>query len=164
MAYLTPSDLLIRFGAEELAQVADRGTPRLVTVELLKAAVAGADLSVYTAAEVKAVSEALSILSGAIEDACSMIDGYVSSRYSTPLPNPPKAVTRMAGDIARYYLYDDHATESVKERYDAAITVFRDVSAGKVALGVEVPAASSGDGSVEIVTGGRAFSRQARGL
>ena len=163
MPYLTASDLIVRFGAEELAQMADRGTPRLVTAELLEAAAGGADTSGWGAADAEAVTKAMATIAQAIEDAQSAIDGYLSGRYSTPLSTPPAAIKRLAGDIARYYLYDDHATETVQKRYDAAIAFFRDVAAGKVSLGPEAQASQPTGGTVQMVTGDRVFSRSARG-
>lgn len=167
MAYLLVSDLITRFGAEELAQLADRGQPRLVTVDLLTAAAAGDDMAGWSPADSEATAATLVVLGQAIADAESAIDGYLASRYATPLATPPAVVKRLACDIARYYLYDDHATEAVTKRYDAAIAFFRDVSAGKVTLGPEAQSEGSGaagGGTVEMVSGGRVFSRPARGL
>lgn len=164
MPYLLPSDLLTRFGAEELAQVADRDTPRLVSAELLAAAAAGTDMAGWPAADVAAVDKAMAAIGQAIEDAQSAIDGYLSGRYGTPLPTPPAIVKRLACDMARYYLYDDHASETVQKRYDAAIAFFRDVAAGRVSLGGEAEAAPAAGGTVELVSSGRVFGRAARGL
>lgn len=163
MNYLTVSDLISRFGAEELAQVADHGTPRLVTSDLLAAAAAGGDLSSWPDAVV-AAGLCLANIEQSIVDAQSAVDGYLSGRYGTPMATPPAVVKRLACDIARYYLYDDHATETVQKRYDAAIAFFRDVSAGKVTLGPEAQSAAPVGGSVEMVTSGRVFSRGSRGL
>jgi phage gp36-like protein len=164
MPYILVTDLLTRFGAEELAQLADRDTPRLVTDELLSAAAAGTDMTGWSDADVDAVSKAVASIEQAIEDAQSAIDGYLSGRYGTPIATPPAVVKRLACDIARYYLYDDHATETVQKRYDAAIAFFRDVSAGKVTLGAETQATQPAGGIVEIVTSDRVFSRSGRGL
>lgn len=164
MPYIQPSDLLTRFGAEEIAQCADRSTPRLTTGELLAAVVASADLSGWSAEAIAAATTALGNIAQAIDDAQSAIDGYLSSRYSTPLASPPAVVKRLACDIGRYYLYDDHATETVQKRYDAAIAFFRDVSVGKVSLGVVVQETKTSGGCVEMVTGGKVFGRADRGL
>ena len=69
MPYILATDLLTRFGAEELAQVSDRGTPRLVTAELLSAAAAGTDMSGWSAGDVEAVGKALDNIEQAIERA-----------------------------------------------------------------------------------------------
>lgn len=163
MPYILPADLLSRFGAEELAQVADRDTPRLVTAELLNAAAAGTDMTGWSGADVEAVGKVIANIEQAIDDAQSAIDGYLSGRYGTPMPTPPAVVKRLACDIARYYLHDDHATETIQKRYDAAIAFFRDVAAGKVTLGPEAESAAPTGGTVEMVTTGRVFSRSARG-
>lgn len=165
MAYLLVSDLITRFGAEELAQVADRTTPRLVSADLLDAAAGGADLSGWAEADVDAVGKAMTTILQAIADADSAIDGYIASRYGAPMPTPPAVVKRLAGDMARYYLHDDHATEAIQKRYDAAIAMLRDVAAGKVTLGPEAESAKpAGGGTVEMVTSGRVFGRGVRGL
>lgn len=164
MPYILATDLLTRFGSEELAQVADRDTPRLVTADLLSAAAAGTDMTGWSDADVDAVSKVMASIEQAIEDAQSAIDGYLSGRYGTPMATPPAVVKRLACDIARYYLYDDHATETVQKRYDAAIAFFRDVSSGKVTLGPEAQATAPSGGIVEMVSGGNVFSRRERGL
>ena len=167
MAYILLSDLVTRFGAEELAQVSDRALPRLVDSALLSLVASGGDTSGYSAEALAAAAVSAGNIGQSIADAESAIDGYLSSRYLTPLAPVPDIVKRLACDVARYYLYDDHATETVQKRYDAAIAFFRDVSAGKVSLGAEVQSsgvASTGGGSVEMVTAGRVFSRSARGL
>lgn len=164
MPYITVTDLLTRFGAEELAQVADRGTPRLVTPELLEAAAAGADMTGWGTYDVEAIGKAVANINQAVEDAQSAVDGYLSGRYGTPMPTAPAVVKRLACDIARYYLYDDRATETIQKRYDAAIAFFRDVAAGKVTLGPEAETAAPVGGTVEMVAAERIFSRTARGL
>lgn len=163
MPYALPSDLITRFGADELAQVSDRGLPRLVTAELIAAAAAGVDMSGWSATDVEAVGRSMSNIEQAIDDAQSAIDGYLSGRYGTPMATPPAIVKRLACDMARYFLYDDHATETVQKRYDAAIAFFRDVAAGKVTLGPEAQSTPTAGGTVQMVSAGRVFSRSARG-
>ena len=166
MAYAIPADLLTRFDDEEIAQVTDRGVPRLVTGDLLVLAIAGGDLSGYPAETIAAVTKAEEVLNQAISDAESAIDGYLAGRYSVPLSPVPAVIKRLACDVARYYLHDDHATESVQKRYDAAIAYLRDVAANKVALGIPLGAepVKAAGGSVEMVTAGKVFGRPERGL
>lgn len=163
MPYLATADLLTRFGAEEIAQLADRGTPRLVTADLLAAAAAGADMTGWSPADVEAVDKAVAVVGQALEDAQSAVDGYLAGRYAMPLASVPPIVKRLACDMARYYLYDDNAPEAVQKRYDAAIAFFRDVSSGKASLDIAAAAqASTPGGTVQIVTSERVFSREAR--
>ncbi|MDP1681083.1 MAG: DUF1320 domain-containing protein [Burkholderiales bacterium] len=156
--YATATDILDRFDAEEIAQRADRATPRLVTADLLKLAAAAGDLSGYTVAEQAAAAAALVLVNRALTDASDAIDGYLSGRYAVPLATPPQAIGRIACDLARYYLFDDQATDTVQKRYDTAVQFCRDVAAGKVSLGAIVDAPPSG-GTVEMVSDGTVFGR-----
>ena len=49
----------------------------------------------------------------------------------------PQVLTRIACELARYYLYDDQFTETVKQRYDANIKFLIGVASGDVKLGVD---------------------------
>jgi len=165
MPYATATELLDRFDAEEIAQRADRSTPRLVTAELLRAAAEGSDLSAWTAAEQAAATAALGLVTGALADADNTIDGYLAVRYAVPLASPPLVVKRLACDLARYFLYDDLATETIQKRYDAAERFFREAGAGKVSLGADLGAASQpAGGTVEIGSGGNVFNRKDTGF
>lgn len=162
MPYATPSDLLTRFSDEEIAQRADRKIPRRVGGELLVAAAVGSDLSSYSPEEQAAAAEALVVIGRALADADATIDGYLVARYPVPFAAAPAIVVRLACDMARYYLYDDQATETVQKRYDAALAYFRDVAAGKVSLGPEAAAASApGAGGVEMNSDATVWSRSA---
>lgn len=158
--YATATDLLDRFDAEEIAQRADRATPRLVTADLLKLAAAAGNISSYTTAEQAAATAALAIVNRALTDASDAIDGYLAGRYTVPLANPSQAIARYVCDMARYYLFDDHATETVQKRYDAALKYCDGVAAGKIALGLnaadETPPSG---GTVEMISDGTVFSR-----
>lgn len=162
--YATPQALLDRFSAEEIAQRADRGTPRLVTAALLTTAVAGGDLSGYTAPEQAAVAAALTQIAWALSDADDAIDGWLAVRYAVPIVSPPHMLVRVACDMARYYLYDDQVTEVIQKRYDAAERLCRDLASGKLSLGSAVDAFSPATGAVaEISSDGSVFHRTKRG-
>lgn len=163
--YITHADLVARFGADEIAQVADRGTPREVTPELLALAIAADPLIGWASSDVAAVAAAVAQITTAIEDAQSAIDGYLSGRYSTPLATVPAVIRRMTADVARYYLHGDRASDPIVKAHDAAMGLCRDISVGKVSFGGDVidsPKASGG--AVEMVTPPRLWSRAARGL
>lgn len=162
MSYASAADLLERFGAEEIAQRADRSIPRLVTGAMLATAAAGGDLSGYTAPEQAASLAALSLVNGALADADSEIDGYVATRYRVPLDPVPSVIRRLACDLARHHLYDDQATEVIQKRRDAAVAVLRDLAAGKVSLGTTAGGATAQPargGLVEMVAPARVFGR-----
>lgn len=70
----------------------------------------------------------------ACTDATSLIDGYLSSRYSLPLAEVPDIVAGWAADIARYRLWDDHAPEEVRRRYEDALAQLKLLSTGVISL------------------------------
>ena len=115
MPYATRTDLERRFGAAELAQLADRDADGVEDAGVIDAALADAD---------------------------QVINGYVSGRYRVPLTPVPDLVNRWACDIARYFLHADAVTDLVKARYEVAIAGLKDVARGTVTLqaaGIEAP-------------------------
>lgn len=165
MPYITPADLVARFGAEEIAQITDRATPREVTPELLLLAIAGDPLTGWAASDVAAVTAALALMSGTIDDAQSAVDAYLSGRYSTPLGTVPLVVKRLTADVARYYLHGDRASDPVIKAFDAAMGLCRDIATGKIAFGADViTSPKSSGGAIEMVSPPRLWSREQRGL
>ena len=107
MPYATQADMVTRFGEEELAQLTDR-----VNGEVIDA----------------------SVLTRAIEDAETEINGYLAKRYSLPLNSTPPILQRLACDVARYYLHDDRVTEQVRNRYTDVVKLLRSIASGEVML------------------------------
>lgn len=147
MTYATATYLLNQFAADEIAQRADRGIPRLVNAEMLTIAAAGGDMSGYTAEEQAAASAALAVINSKLADADSVIDGYLLSRYTLPLPVVPRLVMGVACDLARYALYDDVATEQITQRHKDAIKLLEAIAVGKLSLGSNDNQAPSQAGS-----------------
>lgn len=115
MTYATQTDLEDAFGAAEILQLADRDQDGVIDDGVVAAALARAD---------------------------SVIDGYLGGRYALPLATPyPPVIVATACDLARYWLYDNAATERVREGFEDAINWLKDVAAGKVLL--QLPAARS---------------------
>lgn len=85
VSYLTTSDLVARFGAAQLAMIADRDND------------GAADEPV---------------LARAIDDAGSVVDLFVRGRYALPLSPVDPAIAVIVGDLARRNLYGD-ATVSI---------------------------------------------------
>lgn len=161
MTYATPTDLLTRFDAAEIAQRVDRGVPRLVTAQLLTDVAAGADLAAYLDSEVARAQAALVVVQRALQDADDTINGYISARYTLPVDPVPAVLQRVACEMARYYLYDDQVTDVVKERYTANIKFLSDVAKGAVNLGADAvsgqqPVSSAG---AELVSTARVWKR-----
>ncbi|MCL7931789.1 phage protein Gp36 family protein, partial [Halomonas llamarensis] len=61
-------------------------------------------------------------------------------------------------DIARYRLYDEHASDQVQKRYDDAVKFLRSVSRGDVKLGISTGSAASSAGSVQMNSGRQVFN------
>ncbi|HJW81951.1 MAG TPA: DUF1320 domain-containing protein, partial [Acidiferrobacterales bacterium] len=107
MPYVTQQKLIDRFGETEMIQLTDRNNAGTVDA---------------------------AVLDQAIADAGAEIDGYLAGRYQLPLAVTPSILVLYAGDIARYRLYDDGATEEVRKRYEDAIKFLRLAAEGKVRL------------------------------
>ncbi|MCE5420258.1 MAG: DUF1320 domain-containing protein [Acidithiobacillus sp.] len=109
MAYCTLADLIERYGEAELIQRADRDNDG---------------------------SPDAAVVNRAIADASAEIDGYLATRYQLPLPTIPVILARIAGDMARYFLWQEQASEEVRRRYEDARRLLEAISSGKVSLGL----------------------------
>lgn len=128
MAYATLQDMIDAKGIDAVLVVADR--------------------SHSGAPDAAAVANAL-------DDASSTIDGYLSERFDLPLPTAPSWGKRLCIDIAVYLLADSGGavTDTIKDRYDAAIAMLRDVSKGIVGLGLAPAQMPQSDEAGEIKGG-----------
>ncbi|OGB19446.1 MAG: hypothetical protein A2W72_17935 [Burkholderiales bacterium RIFCSPLOWO2_12_67_14] len=110
MNYATPQDLIDRFGERELIELTD---PDLVAVQSEKVERAIADAQAYADSFIGRVYTLP--LTGCVKPA-----PVVGDPFATELVAPPQ-LTRIAVDVARYYLYKDFAPENeVYLRYKAA--------------------------------------------
>ncbi len=160
MTYATATDLLNQFSAEEIAQRADRGMPRLVTADMLKTAAAGGDMSGYTADEQAAAAAALALITEKLLDAESMVNGYLATRYQVPLATVPRLVMVAACDLARYALYDDLVTEQIGQRHKDTIKTLESIGAGRISLGIDTAGNKPTiNGSATIESAGKVFGR-----
>jgi len=110
MPYIERAGLEQRFGVAEIADLLDDDN-------------SGAESAEETTS-----------LTRACEDATAMIDGYLSSRYTLPLASVPDLVVGWAADIARFRLWDEHAPEEVRRRYDDVLAQLRDLARGLLSL------------------------------
>ncbi len=133
MSYATLDDLRRRFGEEELIQLTDRAHAGAIDTD---------------------------VVDRALSDATAEMDGYLAARYQLPLGSVPLVLVRLCADIARYYLYDDHATDQVTERHKAAVETLKRISNGQVSLGLDAEGESpeTADGA-EMTSGGRIWDR-----
>ena len=133
MTYATQSDLVERFGADELAQRTNRAGGQ------------GIDAVV---------------LGRALSDADAEIDGYLATRYALPLVSTPAVLVRLAADLARYQLCGDKVPPTVRQRYEDAVGVLKRLASGEVQLSgiTAVPAAGGGGNAVAARAPTRVFS------
>lgn len=130
--YVTLDELIVRFGRDEILDLAADETGDEIDGEIVERACL---------------------------DAAGEIDGSLAAGgYKTPLTTVPPVVTAYGCDIARYRLYSDRATEQVTKRYDDAIRYLRQVASGGLKLGLpRVDDEVTSAGSVSFVPGRRAF-------
>jgi len=80
------------------------------------------------------------VLDAAIADADALIDGFVGSRYSLPLSTTPVLLTKLSARLARFNLYNRRPgplEEWLEKDYDRAEALLKQISAGKVSLGLD---------------------------
>lgn len=161
MSYASAQDLIDRFDAQELAQLAVPKEHVSIDAGLLTKTVLGGHRAASKAAEIKAADAALVKINRALGDATSEINAHLLGRYQLPLKAVPAMIKLKCADIARYLLHDDHPTEQVKQRYEDAMRYLHKVANGQVSLGIsqdnEAPQAAK---TVQFVPGERVFSRQ----
>lgn len=134
MTYAVEQDLIDRFGDAELIELTDRADPP-----------AGARDS--------------TVIAKALADADETVNAYVARRYDVPLSAVPASLTRIAADIARYYLYKDDPTEQVAAAYKDALKFLRDVADGKAVLDAAGVEPDSSGADIQVTSRDRVFSR-----
>jgi len=138
MAYCTEQDLITRYGEKELIQLTDKDNVGQLDLDVIESAIADAD---------------------------SLIDGYLGGRYGLPIKPVPRALGRIACEICRYYLYENLASDEVKDRYNEAVKSLKAISKGEMSIGISVEGEKpSSQNTVEMVTGGNVFNRNDKGF
>ena len=112
MSYCSQTDLIARFGRDELVQLTDRDG----------------------IGDIDAV-----VLDRAIADADAEIDAQLHARYTVPITPVPAVLIAKVCDLVRYYLHDKVTTELVAQRYHDAMVWLGQVRDGKIDLGVASP-------------------------
>ena len=134
--YATASDMLRRFGANELISLAN-SSGRRIGAATLEAIVAGEDTSALDADEVAASAAVEAAINEALQAAESTIESYIGRRYTLPLDPIPTILEQVACDIARYELATDRPTETIIGRYDRRVDWLRRVAKGEISIGVD---------------------------
>jgi len=130
MAFATRADLLARSNARRLAQLAVPADMAMVPDEALRVAIAGGDLTAYTADDQVALAAALDAIDKALGDADALILSYgIPETVQTTL------IARLASTIALYYLQGaERMTKEVQQAYDAAIAMLNKHASGQLNL------------------------------
>ena len=86
-------------------------------------------------------------LDEALGHAGDEIDAHLSARYTLPLQSPPAVLTMPAADIAIYRLANRHEalTETLTDRYKAAVDLLKRIADGKAGLGADEPKVAAGE-------------------
>ncbi|MBI1246158.1 MAG: DUF1320 domain-containing protein [Alphaproteobacteria bacterium] len=138
MTYATQQDLVDRFGSEELVQLTDRTNTPATTIDT-------------------------DVVADALADADALIDSYVGKSYALPLAIVPPILTRVAADIARFFLFGDRVEKdgAVDRANSAAIAWLKDVARGVVRIddGSGGTPGAAGGGQIKTAAPDRVFSR-----
>ncbi len=91
----------------------------------------------------------------ALADASAEIDGYLESRFTLPLTDPPAVLNRLACDIAMYRLQSLrplHDMGDARKRYEDAVVLLVRVARGEVTLGLTADNLETPQAPVAVVT------------
>lgn len=167
--YVTAAQLADRPGALEIAQVATPDRDAIVDAALMDATLRGTDRSAWQPADTAVADLALANVQSAIDDADSLVDGYLARRYSLPLAGNFPILTVQARAIARYNLHKNRQgldqNDPVVRDYNNAIKFLTSVASGLLSLGANDPAVldSGANGEVQVQTSPTVFGRDQRG-
>ncbi len=134
---------------------------------LMEATLRGEDRSAFVPAEVAIADEALAIIQRRLQQASSLIDGYLVMRkpvpYAVPLSPVPDILATWTQWIARYLLHKDRVnteerTDPVVRDYKEALKFLELVRDGKLSLGANDPLPPPSSGGVEFEAPVREFT------
>lgn len=142
MNYITTHELAELPGARELAQVATAAHRPIVDYALMEATLRGDDVSDWSPEDVASADDALERIAGAVQQAESIINGFLAKRrYTLPLSPVPKLVTGWTRDIARYFLHKDRpsseGTDPILRAYRDAMKMLQMIADGNFSLGAD---------------------------
>ena len=106
--YAAISDLETRFGIEELEELAPDET------------------EAYNSEKLEA----------ALAESTAEMDTFIAVSHRLPLASAPAFLKTVCCDIARFRLWDNTATEEIRQRYEDAIAWLRRLAKGEVSLGL----------------------------
>lgn len=165
MLYITTAQLAELPGARELAQVATAAHKPVVVAELMEATLRETSRSAWTADEIAIADDALVRITGAMDQAESIINGFLSKRgYALPLSPVPDLVMGWTRDIGRYLLHKDRisseGTDPILRAYKDAMRFLQMIVDGKFSLGANDPVVNNPDAAdVQFVSDPKVFGR-----
>lgn len=106
----------------------------------------GADLLLKIADQDKDGVPDQEILDRNLKSASGIINGYLQTKYTLPLPGTSSLLVELCVDIAVYKMCLARAvrTQEMRVRYEDAINTLKDIASGKIAVVVD-----GDDGSVD---------------
>ena len=113
MVYAQPSDMIARYPNRDLVQLTNEDPTQTVVNQ--------------------------TVLQQALADASAEIDGYLESRFTLPLSDPPAVLARLTCDVAMYRLQalrPLHDLAEARKRYEDAVAVLVRVADGTLTLGL----------------------------
>jgi len=136
MTYITQAELEDAYGANRIADAADR--------------------------DADGVADA-AIVAAAISRATGVIDSYLRSRFTLPLVSTPDLVREIALALARYFLSPGEPSDRVEADYKQAISWLKDIREGKMDIGLDETdtAVAPTSGGAQFAHGGGAFDEDA---
>lgn len=135
MTFATRLDLLGRSNARRLAQLAVPADLPMPPEEALRVAIAGGDLTGYTAADQASLAAALT----AIDDALADADALILS-YGIPATVQTTLLARLGSTIALYNLQSaEGMPKDVADAYAAALGTLKAHARGELNLAPSVP-------------------------
>lgn len=102
------------------------------------------------------------VIESAIGSGDAVIDGYLATRYLTPLTTVPELIRTISVDLALFFLYRrrmrSNMPESITKSYDKALVMLKDIAKGVVSLDVELVADVRQDTVIECRTRTKVYS------
>ena len=137
MSYATASQLLLWFGARELAEIAVPDDHAPITAELLRLSIEGASRAHYAEQACATADLALLRIESALAEGSRLLDSYLATRYPLPLLASVIEVSplpRACTVIALALLYDNQLPKAVEKRHQQVIRWLTELAAGRVEL------------------------------
>lgn len=158
MNYASTTDLLLWYGAKELAQIAVPDDLPVVGADLLRLTIEAGDLDAFTDERIAAAQVGLTRMERALSDAQQLMNSYLALRYGLPLADAliaNSALPRTCGAIARRLLHQDRVPQEVMTGYEMALSWLKDLATGQAEL--QQGAANIGAGMAAFDASDRVF-------